>query len=110
MRKPLSRRSTLFAPVGLFVTRSASVSAQEQTAEPAFAEILRPLIEAKLQALSTPGVIVLVDVPGEGFWAEVFGVDDLGTGRPMSVRNYKRVGSLTKRSLPPPSCSLWIAD
>src|SRR4051794_26120 len=96
MRKALSRRSTLLAPLGLFMTRGACVAVEEHTAEPAFADTLRPLIEERLKVLLTPGAIVLVDVPGQGFWTEAFGVSDLRTGRPMSVRNHMRIGGITK--------------
>ena len=59
MRKALSRRSTLLAPLGLFMTRGACVAAEEHTAEPAFADTLRPLIAERLKVLLTPGAMVL---------------------------------------------------
>jgi D-alanyl-D-alanine carboxypeptidase len=91
----VSRRFTLFASLGIFMARAGSAVAEQGQAEPVFAEILRPMIEARLKALSTPGAIILVDVPGQGFWTEAFGVGDLRTRTPMSVRNHMRIGSIT---------------
>src|SRR5436305_99482 len=96
MHKAVSRRITLFAPLGLLLTRGGCAAAEERTAKPAFADTLRPLIEARLKALSIPGAMVLVEVSDQGFWTEAFGVSDLRTGRPMLVQNRMRIGSITK--------------
>jgi D-alanyl-D-alanine carboxypeptidase len=64
--------------------------------EPAFAAKLRPLILEAMKDWVTPGVIVLVDVPGQDSWIEGFGTTDTATRAPMSASNHHRIGSVTK--------------
>jgi D-alanyl-D-alanine carboxypeptidase len=63
---------------------------------PAFAAKLKPLLEAKMQQLHTPGAIVYVDDPGQGTWTTTLGTSDLATRAPMNVNSYMHVGSITK--------------
>jgi D-alanyl-D-alanine carboxypeptidase len=44
----------------------------------------------------TPGIMVLVDVPGQRTWIEGFGTSDLATKAPISADDHHRVGSVTK--------------
>ena len=71
-------------------------SASAANARPAFAAKLRPLIVDAMKDWVTPGVIVLVDLPGQGTWIEGFGTTDLTTRAPMSANDYHRIGSVTK--------------
>jgi D-alanyl-D-alanine carboxypeptidase len=91
----LSRRLLLSGSAVGAVTGSIGPSLAEAT-EPEFAAKLRPLIEQERQALSTPGVMVLVDLPDQGRWTAAFGVSDLATRKPMSTRNHMHIGSITK--------------
>jgi CubicO group peptidase (beta-lactamase class C family) len=63
---------------------------------PAFAAKLKPLLEAKMQQLHTPGAIVYVDNPGQGSWTTSLGTSDLATKAPMNVNSYMHIGSITK--------------
>jgi D-alanyl-D-alanine carboxypeptidase len=65
-------------------------------AEPGFAAKLRPLIQSAMKDWVTPGIMVLVDVPGQSTWIEGFGTSDLATKAPMSADDHHRVGSVTK--------------
>lgn len=76
---------------------AAAPSGEEGAATaPAFAEKLRPLIQAKMDAGITPGIMVYVEVPEQGTWIEGFGVSDLSAKTPMSPDLHHRIGSVTK--------------
>jgi D-alanyl-D-alanine carboxypeptidase len=57
---------------------------------------LRPLVEAKMAELAVPGVIVAVRAPGRCRWVATLGTRNVTTGRPMTLLNHVRVGSITK--------------
>lgn len=65
-------------------------------AEPDFVGKLRTLVEERMAGWVTPGIVVFVDVPGEGTWVEGFGKADLSTDAPSSALNHHRIGSVTK--------------
>src|SRR5580704_3915567 len=72
----------------LFMVGSSSCAAN---AEPAFVAKLRPLIQSAMKDWVTPGIMVLVDVPGQSTWIEGFGTSDLAT-----KADHHRIGSVTK--------------
>ncbi len=78
--------------VGIASGTAGSLAADE----PTFAAKLRPLIHAKMQEWVTPGVLVYVDMPGQGTWIEGFGVSDIATKAPASADQHHRIGSVTK--------------
>lgn len=55
-------------------------------------EIVRKNIGAGL----IPGALVSVDAPGRGMYTQAYGVADLVTGRPMTIADHVRIGSVTK--------------
>jgi CubicO group peptidase (beta-lactamase class C family) len=63
---------------------------------PAFASKLKPLLEAKMLQLHTPGAIVYVNDPHQGSWTTTLGTSNLTTLTPMNVKSYMHIGSITK--------------
>ncbi|MFI7001919.1 serine hydrolase domain-containing protein [Nocardia sp. NPDC050175] len=55
-------------------------------------EIVRKNIDAGL----IPGALVSVNAPDRGIYTKAYGVADLATGRPMTVDDHVRIGSVTK--------------
>ncbi|MFD6160438.1 serine hydrolase domain-containing protein [Nocardia sp. NPDC060256] len=55
-------------------------------------DIVRKNIDAGL----IPGALVSVNAPGRGAYTKAYGVADLATGRPMTVDDHVRIGSVTK--------------
>jgi D-alanyl-D-alanine carboxypeptidase len=82
----------------IWSTSSPVAAATAETTEktPAFVARLKPLLEAKMQAMGVPGAIILADVPGQGSWTAALGTSDLATGAPMNLHSYMRIGSITK--------------
>src|SRR6516165_554799 len=77
------------SPAQAAPTRGASKS-------PPFVAKLQPLLEARMQQLRIPGVMVYVDDPGQGSWTTALGMGNLASRQPMQVTNSMRIGSLTK--------------
>ncbi len=63
---------------------------------PAFAVSLQPKVAAKMREMRVPGVIILVDVPGQGTWQTSMGVGNIDTNTPIHTTDHMRIGSVTK--------------
>ena len=87
------RSLALAGSLSMVVQGSSSCAAN---AEPAFVAKLRPLVQSAMKDWVTPGIMVLVDVPGQSTWIEGFGTSDLATKAPISADDHHRVGSVTK--------------
>ena len=77
---------------------SVAVAPPRAVAEPA-ADLTAALDAAVHHAFATsgiPGVIVGLSIPGTVDFVRAVGVSDTATGRPMSVDDHTRIGSVTK--------------
>lgn len=54
------------------------------------------IVHKNIDAGLIPGALVSVDAPGRGVYTKAYGVADLSTGRPMTVDDHVRIGSVTK--------------
>lgn len=65
-----------------------------------FPEATRAKLDASLQqsraALSLPGVIVSLYIPGQGLWETATGIEDKSTQKPIVAGMHTRIGSITK--------------
>ncbi|GAA5074470.1 serine hydrolase domain-containing protein [Nocardia iowensis] len=53
-------------------------------------------VRKNMDAGLIPGALVTVHAPGRGTYTQAYGVADLATGRPMTVDDHVRIGSITK--------------
>jgi D-alanyl-D-alanine carboxypeptidase len=83
-------------------TSAADRSARHMpaAAPPAFSPAIQRQFQQALDQTvanrNVPGAIVGVWVPGRGTWIHAAGLADRATKRPMQVRDYTRIGSITK--------------
>ncbi|WP_181780232.1 serine hydrolase domain-containing protein [Pseudonocardia pini] len=63
---------------------------------PDYAAALEPQITALMAQLQIPGASLYVDVPGRGTWQTALGSTTDQGGRPMSVEDHFKIGSVTK--------------
>ncbi|MGB3485939.1 MAG: serine hydrolase domain-containing protein [Mycobacterium sp.] len=86
---------SLFVLAAVVMLAGATTSAA--TAEPVDLRAeLDSAIAAKVQELSVPGAVVGLSIPGRIEYVSAVGVSDTATGRPMSVADHTRIGSVTK--------------
>jgi len=64
--------------------------------DPALAAALDRVLDQSVADMGIPGVVLAVDVPGQGMWAGARGVSDRAIGVPMIPTDHFRVASITK--------------
>lgn len=90
-------RSRFLPFVGTVLLLAAIVQAPATAAQPAdLAAELSAAIRAKVAELGVPGAIVGISVPGTIDYVTSVGVSDTATGRPMTIDDHIRIGSVTK--------------
>ena len=69
---------------------------------------LQALLDSVVEAGSTPGIMMRLDVPSLDFsWSGVSGVSDIGTGTPLTRANPVRIASNTKTYVAAAILRLW---
>jgi D-alanyl-D-alanine carboxypeptidase len=90
------RRLAVLAGAALALTACAPAPPLTPASAPDYAAGLEPRITALMQELQVPGASIYVDVPGRGTWQAALGSTTDQGGRPMSVEDHTKIGSVTK--------------
>jgi D-alanyl-D-alanine carboxypeptidase len=89
------RRLAVLAGAAVVLTACATVPLTPAST-PDYAADLEPRITALMAELQIPGASIWVDVPGRGTWQTALGSTTDQGGRPMSVDDHTKIGSVTK--------------
>lgn len=93
---PVRRLAAALVGAVMVLTASTATAHAAPAPAPDYAAALQPKITELMRQLQIPGASIYVDVPGRGTWQAAFGSTKDRGGRPMSVDDHTKIGSVTK--------------